>query len=134
MSRVPLRNSVRSVLVVIPRHSTYIELLGVVSRENPEYVDQRGCRTGGSGFSQGPPRTLEPNVQDLVCRADAGVAAAGYWGSHKISKAMIEMLRTDAELEGYSPAPESMHWTCGVTRDVLLNVGKQSGQDDALDK
>src|SRR5580704_12360533 len=100
MSRVPLRNSVRSVLVAIPRHSTYIELLGVVSRENQEYVDQRGCRTGGSGFSQRPPRTPEPNVQDLVCRADAGVAAAGYWGSHKISKAMIEMLRTDAELEG----------------------------------
>lgn len=30
--------------------------------------------------------------------------------------------------------PESMHWTCGVTRDVLLNIGKQSSQDDASKK
>jgi hypothetical protein len=27
-----------------------------------------------------------------------------------------------------------MHWTCGATREVLLNIGKQSGQDDALDQ
>jgi CHASE3 domain sensor protein len=45
----------------------------------------------------------------LVLLLMIGVAPAGYWGTHKISKAMIEMQRTDAELEGYSPAPESRH-------------------------
>jgi CHASE3 domain sensor protein len=53
----------------------------------------------------------------LVLLLMIGVAPAGYWGTHKISKAMIEMQRTDAELEGYSPAPESMHWTCGAARE-----------------
>jgi len=69
-----------------------------------------------------------------VCRADAGVAAAGYWGTRKISKAMIEMLRTDAELKGLFSGARINALTCGGTRDVLLNIGKQSGQDDALDK
>jgi CHASE3 domain sensor protein len=53
----------------------------------------------------------------LVLLLMIGVAPAGYWGTHKISKAMIEMQRTDAELEGYSPAPESRHWTCGAARE-----------------
>lgn len=38
-----------------------------MSRENPGYVDHRGCRTRGSGFSQGPPRTASNQRFKIWC-------------------------------------------------------------------
>jgi Ser/Thr protein kinase RdoA (MazF antagonist) len=46
-----------------------------------------------------------------VCRADAGVAVAGYWGSHKISKAMIEMLRTSILATAFRYDSRARRWS-----------------------
>jgi methyl-accepting chemotaxis protein len=63
------------------------------------------------------------------------VAGAGYWGTHKISGAMIEMLQTDAELEqSFSAARINALDMRRYEKDFVLSMGNQSDQDDALDK
>lgn len=63
------------------------------------------------------------------------VAEAGYWGTHKISSAMISMLQTDAELEEqFAGARINALDMRRYEKDVVLNIGNQSDQDDALDK
>jgi methyl-accepting chemotaxis protein len=63
------------------------------------------------------------------------VAGAGYWGTHKISSAMVLMLQTDAELkEHFAGARINALDMRRYEKDVVLNIGNQSDQDDALDK
>ena len=63
------------------------------------------------------------------------VAGAGYWGTHKLSGAMIEMLQTDAELEElFSAARINALDMRRYEKDFVLSMGNQSDQDDALDK
>ena len=63
------------------------------------------------------------------------VAAAGYWGTHKLSGAMIDMLQTDAELQQlFSAARINALDMRRYEKDFVLDMGNQSDQDDALDK
>jgi methyl-accepting chemotaxis protein len=63
------------------------------------------------------------------------VASAGYWGTHKISGAMVEMLQTDAELEQlFSAARINALDMRRYEKDFVLSMGNQSDQDSALDK
>ena len=63
------------------------------------------------------------------------VAGAGYWGTHKISGAMIEMLQTDAELQQlFSASRINALDMRRYEKDFVLSMGSQSDQDDALDK
>jgi methyl-accepting chemotaxis protein len=71
----------------------------------------------------------------LVLLLMIAVAGAGYWGTHKISSAMILMLQTDAELEEhFAGARINALDMRRYEKDVVLNIGNQSDQDDALDK
>ncbi len=63
------------------------------------------------------------------------VAAAGYWGTHKLSGAMIDMLQTDAELQQlFSAARINALDMRRYEKNFVLDMGNQSDQDDALDK
>ncbi|MGA8406944.1 MAG: MCP four helix bundle domain-containing protein, partial [Candidatus Acidiferrales bacterium] len=63
------------------------------------------------------------------------VAAAGYWGTHKLSGAMIDMLQTDAELQQlFSAARINALDMRRYEKDFVLDMGNPSDQDDALDK
>ena len=71
----------------------------------------------------------------LVLLLMIAVAGAGYWGTHKISSAMISMLQTDAELEEhFAGARINALDMRRYEKDVVLNIGNQSDQGDALDK
>jgi methyl-accepting chemotaxis protein len=71
----------------------------------------------------------------LVLLLMIAVAGAGYWGTHKISSAMILMLQTDAELEEhFAGARINALDMRRYEKDVVLNIGNRSDQDDALDK
>lgn len=71
----------------------------------------------------------------LVLLLMIAVAGAGYWGTHKISSAMILMLQTDAELEEhFAGARINALDMRRYEKDVVLNIGNPSDQDDALDK
>ena len=71
----------------------------------------------------------------LVLLLMIAVAGAGYWGTHKISSAMILMLQTDAELEEhFAGARINALDMRRYEKDVVLDIGNQSDQDEALDK
>ena len=61
------------------------------------------------------------------------VAGAGYWGTHKISGAMIDMLQTDAQLQQlfsgtYINALDMLRYE----KNFILSMGNPSDQSDAL--
>ena len=62
------------------------------------------------------------------------MAAAGYWGTSKISAAMLDLLRTDAYLEqGFSAAAQYSMELQHYEQDVLLNPDNRAERDAALE-
>ncbi|MFY9804280.1 MAG: methyl-accepting chemotaxis protein [Candidatus Acidiferrales bacterium] len=71
----------------------------------------------------------------LILLLMIGVAVAGYWGTHKTSSAMIDLLQTDAELEEqFAGARINALDMRRYEKDAVLDIGKPADQADALDK
>jgi methyl-accepting chemotaxis protein len=62
------------------------------------------------------------------------VAAAGYWGTHKLSTAMLDMLQSDAELQQlFSSTRVNSLDMIRYEKNFILSMGNASDQSDALD-
>src|SRR5271157_473294 len=62
------------------------------------------------------------------------MAVAGYWGTSKMSAAMLDLLRTDAYLEqGFSAAAQYSMELQRYEKDVLLNLESRAERETALE-